>query len=245
MIRALMLDLDDTLLVNDWHTFFPPYLAMLSAHMRPIMPATRLTAALSAGNDAMFRADGSQGTLAEVFMARFLPLAGIELDRASAAFGAFYRNGFDKLQAYTAQDPAASDLVSLARGLGLKLAIATQPVFPLEAVQARLRWAGVPDETHHYDYIATFDTQRACKPSAVYFADILQRLAVTPGEALMVGDSASSDMAAGRLGIRTFYVERGRSSDVNGEPIGDVACDARGSLADLVAMVRTGAIHEL
>jgi FMN phosphatase YigB (HAD superfamily) len=242
MIRALLLDLDDTLLVNDWHTFYPPYLELLAAHMRGLLPATRLFAALRAGNDAMFRSDGSQGTLDQVFMARFLPLAGLDAEQARAAFAAFYQDGFEALQAYTAQDPAAPELVTLARELGLKLAIATQPVFPLEAVQARLRWAGVPAETFAYEYISTFDTQRACKPAPLFFTDLLARLDVAPHEALMAGDSSSSDMAARLLGIKTFYVERGRDGNGNGH---DVKCDARGSLADLVDLLRTGAIHEL
>lgn len=242
MIRALLLDLDDTLLVNDWHTFYPPYLELLAAHMRDLLPATRLFAALNAGNDAMFRSDGSQGTLEQVFMARFLPLAGLDAEQARAAFSAFYHHGFEALQAYTAQDPAAPELVTLAREMGLKLAIATQPVFPLEAVQARLRWAGVPAETFAYDYISTFDTQRACKPAPLFFENLLARLSVTPDEALMVGDSASSDMAARHLGIRTFYVERGRDGSSNGH---GVDCDARGGLADLVDLLKTGAIHEL
>ncbi len=240
MIRALLLDLDDTLLINDWHTFFPPYLESLCAHMEAIIPSERFVPALNAGLDAMFSSEGHDGLLEQVFMSTFLPLAGTDAEVVLPHLAAYYRNGFNDLAQYTAQDPAAVELVSLARERGLKLAIATQPIFPLEAVQARLRWAGVPDKTFGYEYVATFDTQRACKPAAIFYADILGRLGVAPPQAMMVGDSARSDMAAGAFGLKTFYIDRGR--DEGGQ---DVVADARGSLADIVNLLRTGAIDEL
>ena len=240
MIRALLLDLDDTLLINDWDAFFPPYLEALVRHMAPLMPGTRFMAAFDAGTRAMVRSDGTQGTLDRVFGRVFLEQAGSEPTETLARFSAFYADEFDQLQAYTAQDPAALELVTLAREANLKLAVATQPLFPLEAVMARLRWAGVPHEQVAYEHLAAYDVHTVCKPAVGYFESVLADLGVSPHEALMAGDSASADMPARRLGIKTYYVERGR--DGAGQTL---TCDARGSLAGLVELLRSGAIHEL
>jgi len=173
-------------------------------------------------------------------MRQFVAAAGCDEPEAIARFSAFYAEQFERLRTFTAPDPAAQELIAVAQRQGLKLAVATQPLFPREAILARLRWAGVPDETVGYDYISAYDILTACKPQPAFFQAILTALDVAPQEALMVGDSASADMPAGRLGLKTFYVERGRNG------IGqDVACDARGALAKLVEMLRSGAIHEL
>jgi len=59
MLRALLLDLDDTLLVNDWNTFFPPYLELLIRQMADLVPAEQFIAAFDAGTEAMVRSDGT------------------------------------------------------------------------------------------------------------------------------------------------------------------------------------------
>ena len=240
MIRALLLDLDDTLLINDWDAFFPPYLELLVRHMAPLVPAPLFTAAFDAGTRAMMRSNGSQGALDRVFMNAFLSKTGCDAAQAWTRFGSFYANEFDQLQSFTAQDPAARELVALAREARLKLAVATQPLFPLEAVMARLRWAGVPHEEIAYEHVAAYDVHTACKPAGGYFRTVLADLGVSPHEALMAGDSAGADMPAGCLGIKTYYVDRGRDGDGQG-----VICDARGTLAGLVELLRSGAIHEL
>lgn len=240
MLRALLLDIDDTLLINDWDAFFPVYLDLLTRYLADLVPPERVAVALNAGTEAMAKADGSQGTLDRLFVDRFVAVAGCDQQRVVERFDQFYRDEFNRLQWLTAPDPASADLVAVAKEQGLKLAIATQPYFPREAVLVRLRWAGVPAETVGYDYIPAYDSVTACKPHPAFFQSILAALDVAAPEALMVGDSVQTDMAAGRLGIKTYYVERGRNDDGS-----DVRCDARGTLSDLVKMIRTGAIHDL
>jgi FMN phosphatase YigB (HAD superfamily) len=79
----------------------------------------------------------------------------------------------------------------------------------------------------------------ACKPHPHYFSTILGLLGRAPEECLMVGDSVDSDMAAGKLGLKTFWVNRGKGSPSR------TACDAQGSLSDLIALIETGGLDEL
>lgn len=236
-IRALLLDLDDTLLINDMSTFLSAYFKALAAKMAPLCPAVRLREALQQGTTAMMRNDGRGPTNEEAFFREFLSLIGRSRDDVMPLIDDFYANDFEALREYTRPDPDARRLVENARARGLQLAIATQPVFPRSAILARLRWAGVPHEEFNYDYISSYEGMRACKPHRAFFETILSALGRSPEECLMVGDSAEADMPAARLGLRTFLVTRdSATADM-------VSVDAQGSLGDLVHLMETGRLN--
>ena len=63
---------------------------------------------------------------------------------------------------------------------------------------------------HTFDAVVTFDDTRERKPSPVPFREVLRRLEVTPGEALMVGDWAERDVVGGKsLGMKTVFARYG------------------------------------
>lgn len=239
-LRALLLDLDDTLLVNDMDSFGPSYYRALLEAMRTVCPPVRFMEALQAGTEAMMRNDGRSGTNAEVFAREFLPRVGRSADEVMPLFERFYRKDFDALRTVTQVDPDARRLVELARHQGYQVAIATQPLFPRDAILARLRWAEVPDEEFHYDWITSYEVMSACKPRRAFFRTVLDRLQRRPDECLMVGDSPEADMGAGRLGIKTFWVDRNHGDDP-----ATVRADARGSLSDLIRLIETGQVDDL
>jgi len=213
-LRALLLDLDDTLLINDMEAFTRAYYPALVAKMSSHIPPALFTEALNAGIAAMWHNDGP-------------------------VFDEFYSLDFESLRVHTRPDPNARRLVTLARAHGYQIAIATQPVFPRSAVLARLRWANVPHREFAYDLVSSYEHMRACKPHPVFFASLLERLGRAPDECLMVGDSIDTDLPAGELGIRTFWVDRGQRVGAN------VSADARGTLGDLASLLETGGIHAL
>ena len=239
-IKAFLLDLDDTLLINDMETFFPHYLRMLVDHVRGVCPPVTFMAALDAGVRAMWHNDGKQHTNAEAFRDAFFSEADCPRVEMEELLQRFYTQEFESLSTYTQQDPAARELIELLQSHDYSIAIATQPVFPLPAIEARLRWADVGVESFDYDFVASYEKMKACKPRSAYFHTILQHMGNKPSEAIMVGDSPESDMPARRLGMRTFWVDRGRLPEKTTVP-----CNAQGDLSDLIHLVETGAIHEL
>jgi FMN phosphatase YigB (HAD superfamily) len=239
-IRALFLDLDDTLLLNDTDRFLSRYFRALVAKVQDVVPVGRFAEALGAAIRAMERNDGSNDTNAEVFAREFFPRVGREPEELRPLFDDFYAHEFEALRALTTVDPAARELVTWAFDRGLQVAIATQPMFPRVAILSRLRWADVPYEEFPYHWLACYETMRACKPHPRFFLEILEGLGRRPEECLMVGDSPAADMPARDLGLRTFFVDRGTRADTD-----DVACDARGDLHRLLALLRTGGIDDL
>lgn len=237
-ILALLLDLDDTLLINDMSVFMEPYFRALAQRMSPLIPMETFVPALLKGTHAMQANDGTDGTNAEVFEQVFFGQVDADPEAVLPAFEAFYRNEFQTLATLTEPDPVASDLVAEARSQGLQVAITTQPLFPLIAIEARLAWAGVGTDRYAYDMVTSYETMRACKPHPAFFSRVLAELGREPHECLMVGDSISSDMPAAKLGIKTFWIDRARGGSYDG-------ADGRGSLSDLYHLLKSGAIHEL
>jgi len=239
-IKAALLDLDDTLLINDMETFSPPYFRALLAKVQGVCQPGTFVEALNTGIRAMLQNDGRGATNAEVFAREFYPRLGVPREEMEPLLDEFYRTDFETLAPLTDRDPDARELVQLLQRQGVKIAIATQPIFPATAILARLRWAGVGAEEFCYDYITSYEVMRACKPRRAFFEQVLDHLDCRASEAIMVGDSAEMDMPARRMGLRTFWVDRGRTLQ-NGTP----ECDAHGSLRDLITLIETGAIHEL
>lgn len=236
----MLFDLDDTLLINDMDAFVRPYLNMLLAKVQHECSPELFLWALEVATRAMFDNDGRDVTNAEVFRAEFFPRVDRAPEELIPLFDEFYAQDFESLREYTDVDLDARVLVELSFNQGFQVAIATQPIFPMAAIHARLRWAGVGAEEFDYDFIASYETMTACKPHPSYFATILERLGRSAEECLMVGDSPEADMRAAHLGLKTFWVNR----DHVPRP-GGMRCDAEGDLGDLVTLVETGRIHEL
>lgn len=239
-IRALLLDLDNTLLINDMETFAPRYYEALLHKVEPYCFRGRFLEALGSGIRAMSGNDGSDGTNEQVFYGRFFSLVGVPRETLMPVLADFYEHEFHDLSVLTRRDPLAFPLVELAFQRGYQVAIATQPLFPLAAIRARLSWAGVGAELFDYAFVSSFEVMGASKPRPRFFRTILEALGRAPEECLMVGDSVTADMPAADLGIKTFWVDRGQEARPSRVP-----CDARGDLADLIDLVKTGRIHAL
>jgi len=141
-IRAVLFDLDGTLLDNDMDRFLPPYFEMLAARAAHAMPPQEFIDRLMRASEAMMANDGRQ-TNEEVFASAFYPLAGRPREYWEPILAAFYTEEFPALRRFTGRKPIARQVVQQAFDLGLHVVVATNPLFPALAVEQRLEWAGV------------------------------------------------------------------------------------------------------
>lgn len=201
-IRAILFDLDGTLLANDMNVFLPHYFELLTAHMAHILPPDKFMNHLMQATQGMLDNDG-RATNEEVFASAFYPLAGRSREEMELVFLDFYENKFPALHQYTRRKPEARQVVQQAFELGYDIVIATNPLFPSTATEQRLAWAGVAD--FPYRLVTSYENSRATKPNLVYFEQILEAIGQPPGASLVVGDE-DMDMVAGSLGCPTFLV---------------------------------------
>lgn len=201
-VRAILFDLDGTLLDNDMNLFLPRYFDLLSAHVAHLLPREEFLSRLMRATRAMLGNDGSR-TNEEAFAADFYPLAGRPREEIEPLFLEFYAVKFPTLRHYTRPVPEARRVVEMAFELGYAVAVTTNPLFPATAVQQRLAWAGVADLP--YKLVTSYENSRATKPNLLYFEQALETLGCPPQASLVVGDE-DMDMVAGHLGCRTFLV---------------------------------------
>jgi FMN phosphatase YigB (HAD superfamily) len=204
-IKAILFDLDKTLLEINLDEFIPQYLKLLAesvTHLN-ISPKKFISKILMASK-AIERNNGHI-TNEEVYVNNFFPIEGYSREDIEPFFNEFYKNRFQKLKYCTQRKPEAREVVQAAFDKGYDLVIATMPVLPRTAIEQRLEWAGVAD--FPYRLITTIENSCATKSliHLIYYEQILNRLGYSAKNCLMVGDE-DHDIIAGRLGMKTFLI---------------------------------------
>ena len=120
----------------------------------------------------------------------------------------FYENEFiSVLEGSCYPYPRACEIVECARQKGLKVVLATNPLFPAVATYRRIRLGGMdPDD---FDYVTAYENSSACKPNPEYFRELLEKLGVSADECVMVGNDTKDDFSAHALGIPVFILTDG------------------------------------
>lgn len=227
--KAILFDLDDTLLVNSMERFVPVYFQALTRWVADLIPPERLIAALMHASRAMDANDGTGPTNAEAFAAVFYPEVGYSQEELRPLFERFYAEEFPKLRSLTRPVPEARNLVEWAFAQGLQVAIATNPLFPRFPIEQRLEWAGVPVSEFDYALVTSYENMHATKAHPAYYREILAYLGRRPDECLMVGDSWEWDMVqAASVGIPVYWV-----TDHDTRHPGGIKLVGQGSLAGL------------
>jgi FMN phosphatase YigB (HAD superfamily) len=241
MLRAILLDLDGTLLANPMGTFIPAYLQALGRYLAAQVEPERLVAELLRATRAMEANDGTGATNEETFAAMFFPALGGERQALEPVFARFYAEEFPRLQGLTSPVAAARPLVHWAFERELQVVIATNPLFPRTAIEQRLAWAGVSVEEFPYALVTTYEEMHATKSHPAYYREILARLGRTPEECLMAGDDWEWDVRpAVELGFHAWWVA---APDAK-RPGEDLPLLGQGSLASLLALATSGHLLE-
>ena len=203
-INTVLFDLDGTLLPMDQDVFIKSYFGRLAKKLAPHgYDAKRLMQAIYAGMEAMFKNDGSR-TNEEAFWAVFCGAFGEEARRDLPLFEEFYRNEFQAVRESCGFTPEAAPLVRSLKEKGIRVVLATNPLFPAVATHSRIRWAGM--EPEDFEYVTTYANYTCSKPNPQYYAEIVKKLDLDPAQCLMVGNDVQEDMIAASLGMRVFLL---------------------------------------
>lgn len=231
MKLTLLVDLDDTLLDTNLASFVPAYFQALSGHLQRFCSGGQTVRALVAGMNAMNTNEDPRRTLKAVFEDEFSTRLGIPMEVLAEAFDDFLVRVFPGMAGLTSQKPEAIRFVEWALSAGHRVGIATDPLFYRAATEERLRWAGFdPDQ---FALVSSADDFHFTKSHPAYFAEFLGRLGWEDGPVLMVGNDLNRDIVpAQRLGLKTFFVETGSTSDPGDD-------SAYGTLTDLQAWVES------
>ena len=203
MITTVMFDMDGTLIPFQQDDFIKVYFGELCKKLAPLGYEPKHTVdSIWAGTKAMIKNDGSRLN-SELFWEVFRSM-NEGLPDTKELCDEFYTNEFNRAKCIVKYQVDRKPLISKLREKGLKIVLATNPLFPSDGMNTRLSWVGLsPDD---FDLITHYDNCTYCKPFPGYFTEIAEKLGVKPEECVMIGNSVQDDMAAVKAGLKVFLV---------------------------------------
>lgn len=232
MIKAILFDLDGTLLPMDQDTFVKAYFGGICKRLAPFgYVPDELMKTIWGGTKAMVKNDGTK-TNEEVFWDFFKSVYGEEKLCDMPEFEKFYQENFDSVASVCGFCEKAKDVIEAVKEKGFDCVLATNPIFPSIATHKRARWAGL--DPSDFKLITTYENSHYCKPNPKYYLEILNTLSLSPEECVMVGNDVREDMIAGDLGIKTFLL----TDCLIGEEGTDISKYENGGLDELIEFIK-------
>ncbi len=233
--KALLFDLDGTLLPMDREEFVRAYLPEIAASGSALGDPRMIADSILKASYRMATSVDSGRTLEQVFWESFEGLSGITRLSSEAIFNEYYQSSaFDRLQTLTPAEPLVPEIMDAAKCTGLRLILATSPMFPRVAIEKRIQWAGL--RPGDFEHITTYEQYHAAKPHRLYFEEILGNLGLEASQCVMIGNDAREDLPAPvAMGMETFLL-----LDHAIIPDGlEYSCDRKGRYADLLEYLRS------
>jgi FMN phosphatase YigB (HAD superfamily) len=231
LFKAVLFDLDGTLLKMDTDVFLEEYLRLLAQEIASYQEPAVFVQHLLDAIRAMINNLDSAKTNQEVFMEEFFARSGLEAEVMMPVFDSFYRGSFRQLQRISEFDPVVPQVIEQTLARGCRAVIATNPVFPKIAVMERLSWAGISQ--YPYDLITSYENMHFCKPRLEYYREVSEMIGIQPAECLMVGNDVEEDLVAKEIGMKTFLVD---TFLINRREM-PIVTDYRGSLTDYLELI--------
>ena len=201
MLKAVFLDLDNTLVLFDETAFYMRYMERIIPFFEDIVPAEQFRDRLLRGIRGLLRNDGTLRNhtyFLNSFCAGYDDQQQIVWDR----FLHFYETEYDHIPVQAQKPAGLTEMLAQLEAWGLQLVVATNPLFPLIAQVKRLNWAGLALE--RFSMLTHLENTSFVKPRMEYYRQICETLGLAPETCLMVGNDAVNDMVAGAVGLKTF-----------------------------------------
>ena len=232
MIKAILLDLDNTLLHNADRVFAPAYMQLVDAYFEERWGYKLLSPILVQMIRTVSGLHDFQLTNTATAIGLIAEAPGLTSEEIVAGFDDFYRQIYPQLERCIEPNPATTQLFDYLRQQDYALVIATNPLYSAEGIRQRLAWAGLPDKLDDYALVTSSDNMHFAKPDPGYYAEIIARIGIEPDEAIMVGDNPINDLIPARLiGLHTYHV----MDYYDGSPADQA--DGSGKLSDFLEAV--------
>ena len=205
MIKNILFDLDGTLLPMDMDEFTGGYFKHLARKAAPYGydDPEKLIAGVWKGTKAMVMNDGTRSN-EEAFWEDFAVTFGEEHLADKQVFDDFYANEFNEAKNYCGYAPQAGGFIKRLKAAGVRVILATNPLFPMAGQINRIRWAGIDPED--FDYISSYENSTYCKPNPMYYTELADKLGLKPEECIMIGNDAHEDTAAEKTGMHVYLL---------------------------------------
>lgn len=234
MKKLIMTDLDCTLLPMNQDAYIELYVKEIAKLFYEHGYDGKLIAQATMKSSYMMAKNNGSKTNEEAFELAFKSLIKENAQEAIDIFPQVYGDRYEIIKQVTKPNPYALEIVKLMKEHAQHIVVATQPMFPIEAVRRRLSWVGLRD--FMFDYVTTYDNSSFCKPNPLYYKEIMDKFSATPENTVMIGNDITEDiLPCHKLGVETFLVEDGLINSIDY----DISTLKKGSYKQLVEYLKT------
>ena len=230
-ISTLFFDLDGTLLDFVEKEFTDRYIALVFKYFKDLLPKDVFYKGFWDGTHALMTHDQPDKLVLESFFETFGKISGLPRNITQDHFTKFYSNEF-KTIGEIASSNYAKEILDAAKNQGIKVVLATNPVFPAIATQVRLAWIGLSFDD--FIHVSHAENSYFCKPNPKYYETLLSISGSKPEETLMVGNDYLYDMSAKEVGIRTWMINKHRLHEEHKDRF---EIDYQGPMSQLVDII--------
>ena len=229
-VTTVLWDLDGTLVGFHRRTFQVLMPMVAAAVFADLLPPWRFPGALK---DILphVRANAAEDTNHELLVRLIAERVGCGHDHIDARLRRLTGSGFPLLRRCFYPQPRAGELVGELAARGLRQVVATNPLWPLDTVLARLAWGRI--DAGWFAFIASGESMSRSKPRVGYYSELLDLLGLHAHECVMIGNDARNDSPASALGIRVFVLNAAHGNDFGLDA--DPALITAGDWPDLTA----------
>ena len=205
MIKAVFFDLDGTLLPLNEEIFTKGYFKLLCNYALPYgYEPNKLVESIWTCTKAMYKNNGEQ-TNQIVFWDNFAKIYGEEKKQDEKVFDRFYDTDFVNTKTFCGPNPLARQIIDYLRKQNIKIVLATNPIFPKNAITTRLKFIDLNEED--FDIITSYEHFHYTKSSPKYYQEILNILDLKPEDVIMFGNNEIEDgEIAKEAGIKAYMV---------------------------------------
>ena len=234
MKKLIMTDLDCTLLNMNQDLYIKKYVEeiakLFSEHG---YDGKMIAKATMAASMHMLKNDGSR-TNKDAFEEGFRAVVKENADEIINIFPEVYGDRYDNIKSVTYVNEYAKEIVSLMREKAEYVVVATQPMFPAEAVIKRLSWTNLSADM--FDYITVYDYSSYSKPNPEYYKEIMEKFSAKPEETLMIGNDVNEDiLPCNSINVDTFLVVDGLINTQNH----DISNLRKGNYKELIKYLKS------
>ena len=212
MLKAILFDLDNTLILFDEQKYFKSYIGKISQAFSDLMPVELFYKKLISATQALLQNNGDMSN-ADFFMNEFSSDFEDKREVLWNRFLEFYKTEYDQFETLVSVPNGVRDLFIELRKRNIKLVIATNPMFPIDIQKKRISWAGIGDL--EFELITHIENMSYCKPRIEYYQQICQMIGEEPQDCLMVGNDPFNDMVVAGIGMKTYLTVDGSEVDAS------------------------------
>jgi FMN phosphatase YigB (HAD superfamily) len=201
MLKAVLFDLDNTLIFYDEMKFAAMFFPGAAVHFADLISQDKFAERLMA---ATLRAQKNDGSMInrELFVGEFIKGTSLTPEEVWKRFEQYYDHDFDNVKQMVHAPGNARQVLQSVQDRNLKVVIATNPILPLNAQLKRLSWAGL--DGFSFALVTHIENMSFCKPQLGYYRQVCSLIGEKPENCLMVGDDPANDMVVARIGMNTY-----------------------------------------